>query len=233
MTEDAQIQTISPNNSHLSAFDIVAVQPATEKLLLSAVQSTEIDLITFDATKRLTYRIRTAVVRQAVGNGIMFEICLNDALRDPSARKNAVSNAKRIIEATKGKNIIITSGASEPLLLRGPYDLINLAHFFGLEAAAARKCLVQNPRALVLHALTRKTHRGVVDMHHIADLDRYLQWTTQERAELSLDKQEPTKSSKKQSSAMDVVDDSEEAAPASLSSHSDPKKTKGKRKRVE
>jgi ribonuclease P/MRP protein subunit RPP1 len=177
MSQDSQIQSISANNPLLSAFDIVAVQPMTEKLFLAAVQSTEIDLISFDATKRMNYRIKTAVARQAVDSGIMFEICFKDALRDPQARKTAFSNARRIIEATKGKNVVISSGAKEAILLRGPYDLINLSHIFGLEASIARKALSQNPRAVLLHAQTRRSYRGVVDLHQIADLEEHMKWT--------------------------------------------------------
>lgn len=226
MTEDAQVQTISANNLALAAFDIVAVQPATEKLLISAIQSTEIDLISFDVTKRLTYRIRAPVARQALDNGIMFEICIGDSLADPNTRKTAISNAKRIVEATKGKNIIISNGTSDPLLLRGPYDLINLAHFFGLTASEARKCLTNNPRELVLHALTRKTHRGVVDMSLVAQLDASLRWTVQERSLLAAI---PSSSSAAPGSAMDL-DEPVSAATAS-SDAQEPKKAKGKRKR--
>lgn len=229
MTDESQIQTISANNASLTAFDIVAVQPATEKLLLSAIQSTEIDLITFDVTKRLTYRIRTPVARQALDNGIMFEICIGDALTDPQTRKTAISNAKRIVEATKGKNIIITSGTAEPLLLRGPYDLINLANFFGLSTSDARKCLTNNPRELVFHALTRKTHRGVVDMTLITKLDTSLRWTVQEKALLMA-----APSSSANEASMDLDEPlNASSAPGSSNASSDPKKAKGKRKRDE
>lgn len=184
LAEDAQVPALSSNNPLLSQFDLVAVQPSSEKLLLMAVQSTEIDIVTFDASKKLNFRIRTAVARQAVDNGIMFEICFGDAMRDAQSRKNAISNARRIVDATKGKNIIISSGASDPLLLRGPYDLINLAHLFGLEAAAARRCLAQNGRALILHAMTRKTARGILDLQSIASLEEHMKWTVPELAQL-------------------------------------------------
>lgn len=226
MTEDSQVQTISANNPSLAAYDIVAVQPASEKLLLSAIQSTEIDLITFDVTKRLTYRIRTPVARQALDNGIMFEICIGNSLMDPQTRKTAISNAKRIVEATKGKNIIISSGTADCLLLRGPYDLINLASFFGLSPSDARKCVLNNPRELVLHALTRKTHRGVVDMTLVSQLDASMRWTVQERSMLSA-----VPSSSQSESAMDLDEPISAATEASSSAPSDPKKSKGKRKR--
>jgi ribonuclease P/MRP protein subunit RPP1 len=227
MTEDGQAPALSSNNPLLAGFDLVAVRPSTEKLLLTAVQSPEIDIVSFDASKKLNFRIRTSIARQAVDNGIMFEICFGEALKDPLSRRNAISNARRIVDATKGKNIIISSGASDPLLLRGPYDFINLAHLFGLEAAAARKCMSQNGRAIFLHALTRKTSRGVLDLQTIASLDEHMKWTVPEQALLE------------QALTFDGLDQSDHAMDidepvASSSNASEPPKkssNKGKRKR--
>lgn len=241
MTEDSQIPMISGNNSFLSSFDLVAVQPSTEKILLAAAQSLEIDLISFDVTRRLNFRIRTAVARQAVDNGIMFEICLGDSLRDSSSRKNAIANARRVVEATKGKNIIITTGASDPLLLRGPYDLINLAHLCGFEAAAAKKALVQNPRALLLHAMTRKTYKGVADMQLVSQLTEHMKWTIPEQYSfedgmaMALDKADNEESEDTESHAMEVDEPeaSSSATPKAIEGFSRKEGSKGKRKRPE
>lgn len=238
LTEDQQIQTLSANNPFLSAFDIVAAEPTTEKLFLTAAQSTEIDLITLDATKKLNFRIKPQQARQAIDNGIMFEICFFDALRDSTARKSAISNARKIIEATKGQNVILSSGATDHMLLRGPYDLINLAHLFGLEASQARKALSQNPRCVVLHAMTRKTFRGIADIKQIALIDEHLKWTVKEQQQLgeyalAPEETDTTAQQRKQdsrknappSSSMDV----DEAEPPVSSSN----QSKRKRKREE
>lgn len=164
LKEDHQIHSISSQNNFLSSFDIVAAQPSTEKTFLACVQSNQIDVISFDANQKLNFHIKTSVARQALKKGIHFEINFNDALKNSSSLKNCISNARRIVEATKGKNIIISSGASEPLLLRAPYDFINLGSLFGMEAASSKKALSNNPRDVVLHAKTRNTYMGILSI---------------------------------------------------------------------
>ncbi|EDV22967.1 uncharacterized protein TRIADDRAFT_58716 [Trichoplax adhaerens] len=130
-------------------FDIVAVQPTTEKLF------------------------------QAIEKGIHFEISYSPTIRDSGLRRRVLANAIEIIRVTKGKhyyyylqqNVIITSGA-EKLYVTIFYEycrimtkLFHLAakyqgkvtlnsvrgQLFGLKQGAAKRSICENGRAVLLH----------------------------------------------------------------------------------
>lgn len=45
---------------------------------------------------------------------------------DTSSRKHLIANVLNLIRVSKGKNLILTSGATTPLEMRGAYDMANL-----------------------------------------------------------------------------------------------------------
>lgn len=53
---------------------------------------------------------------------------------------------KLLVDWTKGKNLIISSGASSVTQLRGPNDVINLMSLLGLSAERARAAISTNCR---------------------------------------------------------------------------------------
>lgn len=46
--------------------------------------------------------------------------------------------------ATKGKGIVISSGASQAMELRGPNDVVNMATLFGLSTEFAKAAISKN-----------------------------------------------------------------------------------------
>jgi hypothetical protein len=138
-----------------------------------------------------------AVLSQAIDKGIYFEVNISGLLKDPLARRHLISNVGQLVRATRGKNIIFSSGATSPLMLRAPYDLMNLGSIFGMEAALAKQALDDNPRSVAFHAgslcslhetlnyqtrldgsrsmdselaETRKTHKAVLQVTNLADI---------------------------------------------------------------
>jgi len=61
-------------------YDIVAVVPKTEAMLLKCCQSTEIDIISLDLTKRIPFPLKQAVLSQAMDHGIYFEVTMSGLL---------------------------------------------------------------------------------------------------------------------------------------------------------
>ena len=55
--------------------------------------------------------------------------------------------------ATRGKGIIISSGAKDAFELRGPHDVINIAVMFGLNKQQAKVSHVQLRRLTDLHRI--------------------------------------------------------------------------------
>ncbi|KAM6964516.1 ribonuclease P protein subunit p30 isoform 2-T2 [Tautogolabrus adspersus] len=115
-----------------SAFDLLAVQPSTEKLF------------------------------HAVERGIMFELSYSAAIRDSTMRRYTIANAVALVDTCKGKNLILSSAAETPLELRGPYDISNLGLLFGLSDGDAKEAVSSTCRSVVLHGETRKTAGGIV-----------------------------------------------------------------------
>ena len=72
------------------------------------------------------------------------QISYAPALREETARRNFFANAFALTRATRGKGIIISSGARSAFELRGPYDVINMATLFGLSEQDA-KVVIDNP----------------------------------------------------------------------------------------
>ena len=74
----------------------------------------------------------------------VLQISYAAALREETARRNFFANALALTRATRGKGIIISSGARSAFELRGPYDAINMATLFGLSEQDA-KVVIDDP----------------------------------------------------------------------------------------
>jgi ribonuclease P/MRP protein subunit RPP1 len=85
----------------------------------------------------MPFKLKRGPVTEAIKKGIMFEICYSAAIEgnrkndfsellDSTLRRMVFSNAIQIIKATKGKNLIFSSGCKDPFYHRGPYDIICL-----------------------------------------------------------------------------------------------------------
>lgn len=133
----------SASSSFLNDYDLIAVQPMTEKLLQTACSNLDVDIISLDMSSRLPFYLKYTTIRQAIDRGILFEISYAPAIRDTTnARRNLISNAMNLVRITKGKHILLSSGAIHAMELRGPYDVMNLASIFGLHESQAREAMI-------------------------------------------------------------------------------------------
>ncbi|PWN88343.1 PHP domain-like protein [Acaromyces ingoldii] len=172
------------NSAHTNAllsYDLLSVRPTSEAtfstacLSLSELKPQSIDIISIDlaASARLPFFLKRSTVGAALSNGAVFEVCYSPAVSASSAdqhaqqdllkaRRNVISATRDILRVTNGRGVIFSSGAADIMGLRGPYDVINLAAIFGLNAAAAKDAISSTCRALLFRAETRRTFRGVV-----------------------------------------------------------------------
>ncbi|EDO42157.1 predicted protein [Nematostella vectensis] len=154
LEENGQLHQLASDTLH--KYDLLAVNPATDKLFLQACSSLEVDLISLDLTARLPFYLKMPQVRQAIDRGVSFEITYGPMIRDNTQRRYVISNAADIIRATKGRGVIMSSGADGPLDLRGPYDVANLGELLGLKQEKAKSAVSRNIRALLYHVEARK-----------------------------------------------------------------------------
>ena len=165
MDDPQQNYGLNAKNTILQSYDILSVQPMTEKTFQMACQSIDIDLVTFDLTSdRLPFQLKHGFVREAIKRGVYFELPISGAFSsDLNVRRNVLANAMAVSRITKGKNTIISSGTSSPALLRGPFDLYNLAKLLGIPAHLAMSSIRGCPALLMQRVATRKhTNRGIV-----------------------------------------------------------------------
>lgn len=165
MDDPQQNYGLNAKNAILHSYDILSVQPMTEKIFQMACQSMDIDLITFDlTTDRLPFQLKHGFVREAIKRGVYFELPIAGAYSsDLNVRRNVLANAMAVARITKGKNTILSSGTATPALLRGPFDLYNLAKLLGIPAHLAMSSIRGCAALLLQRVATRKhTNRGIV-----------------------------------------------------------------------
>lgn len=143
-------------------YDIIAVEPKTEKLFLLACTQQTVDIITFSCSEKLPFFFKTHQVHAAIARGVYFEMCYAPMIRDPTVRRHTTTCALRLVECCKSKNVVFSSNALHPLELRGPYDVANLGLLFALKENIVPHTVSHNCRAVVVHSFTRKTAKGAV-----------------------------------------------------------------------
>lgn len=150
------------NATEYRPFDILAVQPTTEKLFHATCMLCDVDIICISVTEKLPFFFKRAPINGAIDRGVVFEVSYASALRDTTMRRYTIANAICLMESCKGKNVILSSAAEKALELRGPFDIINLGVLFGLSDADSKEAISSTCRAVLLHAETRKTASGIV-----------------------------------------------------------------------
>ncbi|ORY80411.1 RNase P subunit p30-domain-containing protein [Protomyces lactucae-debilis] len=144
-------------------YDLLAVRPTSEKTLQYACTQMEVDIISIDLSQRLPYYLKHATLGSAISRGLFIEIAYAPSLTDMSSRRQLLSNASAIVRASRGRGLLITSGATQALGLRSPYDIINLATFWGLSQERGREALAENTRRVLKKAETRTSvYKGVL-----------------------------------------------------------------------
>ncbi|XP_033119498.1 ribonuclease P protein subunit p30-like isoform X1 [Anneissia japonica] len=164
------------NNTMIQSYDLLAVQPTTEKLFLLACTQLEVDIISIDFSQRLTFFMKYHPVRAALDRGIHFEINYAPAIRDTYTRRNIISNAHALATVSKGKNIIISSQADRIMELRSPYDVANLGLLFGLSENQSKDAVSRNCRALIMHSVSRRSVRSTLSVRRIEELEPKESW---------------------------------------------------------
>ncbi|RCH79452.1 hypothetical protein CU098_000847, partial [Rhizopus stolonifer] len=119
------------SNSTSSHIDILAVRPTTVDLCKHACQNLEVDIISLDLANAKTSPSYPAA-QVAVSRGIFFEICYAQTFRNLAKKSAFFSGVKRLVEVTRGHNLLFSSEALRALEIRKPADLRILGALFGM-----------------------------------------------------------------------------------------------------
>lgn len=114
------------------------------------------DSVHTDSSSRSLLQVDAAIKR-----GVFFEIPYAPSLSDSAGRRYFFSNASNLVRVTGGRHVLLSSGATRDILLRSPYDVINIGVLVGLTYGQARDAVSSAGRLVLVHAATR---RGIVDV---------------------------------------------------------------------
>ena len=118
-------------------YDLLAINLTTAPCLLALLKSgfrwdilsfspSEVEMFQMKWTRKLYY--------ECVDKNVYLELPYAALIRDREERRRVISQAHNYHSVGKSRNIILTSGATEPLQLRASTDVANLAFILGLTA---------------------------------------------------------------------------------------------------
>lgn len=148
----------------LNSYDIRAVCPTSEKAFQYACASMDVDVISLGREAmchRFAFPCRHDVIQKAVARGVVFEIPYTCFLTDNSSkRQQFISNARALVQGTGGACIVCSSMAHIGFEMRKPYDVVNMATFFGFSEEQAYDCVSKTPLNVVERARARSAFKG-------------------------------------------------------------------------
>ncbi|CEP24875.1 RPP1 [Cyberlindnera jadinii] len=156
--EPAQGQSI---NKFVQLYDIVAVLPTSERALLMACSSMEVDIITFHYTKRLPTFLKHKTIGNAISRGIHLEIVYSALFAEPC---QFMSNVLNVIRSSRQQNLIISSGASRLLYLRSMKDIYTVMEQLGLKRNSVTQCTKRSLRVLLNGRLRNHSYKQTVQI---------------------------------------------------------------------
>lgn len=156
-----------------SEFDLIAVEPPTDKALQSAATALDIDLISFDMGSRIPFHLKHKTACAAVERGVRFEICYSAATHSATTRRRCITNALAILRATRGRGVVASSGTTGAAGVRAPLDVANLLYVWGLPAQASRAAIKAEPLAAITNGkLRRCSAKQTVVVNHPEETQR-------------------------------------------------------------
>jgi ribonuclease P/MRP protein subunit RPP1 len=108
------------------SYDLLAIRPKNEKMFDAVCKDIAADIITIPYEDKINFLLKKTQVNEAIDKGTFFEINYGEFIKDNSKRSNFISNVLMLLDVTKGKNLIISSGVNSFLHHRSPYDLITM-----------------------------------------------------------------------------------------------------------
>ncbi|KAL9416082.1 hypothetical protein AB3S75_039304 [Citrus x aurantiifolia] len=170
----AQCQVLNSGNPVLKTYDLVAVRPLNQSAFDHACEKAEVDIISINFAEKLPFRLKLPMIKAAIERGVYFELTYSDLILDVQLRRQMISNAKLLVDWTRGKNLILSSGASSVTELRGPYDVANLSSLLGISMERAKAAVSKNCRALISNALRKKHfHKETIRVEPISSGEQF------------------------------------------------------------
>ena len=138
-------------------YDLLSYQPLSDKILNQLCSGSLLcDIICLDMSQRLTVDLKRSNLNLLRTRGVCMEINYTDAFKGQSNRQECISAGQLLVEKTRGRNIILSSGCTSPIQLRSPFDVSNLSLLFGLKEFQAKESVWKTGLLAIKHGLTRR-----------------------------------------------------------------------------
>ncbi|KAL4587622.1 hypothetical protein LXL04_000494 [Taraxacum kok-saghyz] len=151
----AQGSALNSGNPVLKTYDIIAVRPLKQDSFDQSCKNYEVDIIAIDFSEN-RFRLKQPLIKAAIERGVYFEITYSGLVLDVQLRRQMITNAKLLVDWTRGKNLIFSSAAPSVTELRGPYDVANLASLLGLSVERAKAAVSRTCRSLLENGIRKK-----------------------------------------------------------------------------
>ncbi|KAM0671292.1 putative subunit p30 of RNase P/RNase MRP [Ordospora colligata] len=119
------------------------------------------DMISFDYSSPVL-RLKSGLVKTAMKENIFFEIPIREGLYGVEQKVMWMRNVRKLLFVTKGKNVVVSSGAKRLSELKRVKDVILMLQTFGLKRKRAEQVLCNSKRLLEHCAMRRHCHKGMV-----------------------------------------------------------------------
>ncbi|XP_072767287.1 ribonuclease P protein subunit p30 [Anoplolepis gracilipes] len=145
--------------ANLKKYNLYAIVPTKQDMLEFACSQLNVDLITIRPSIS-GIKMKRKLYRQAVARGLCFEIQYANLL-NRKTRVATIHYSHLLHMYYKCMNVIISSGANNPNLIRNPYDIINLGSILGLSEVKSRAAILNQCQLLLLRAERRISGKAV------------------------------------------------------------------------
>ncbi|ORX62469.1 PHP domain-like protein [Hesseltinella vesiculosa] len=149
-----QLLSANPLNQQI---DLLAAQPTNIEVCRHACLAYEVDIISLDLSQPNAALPGYSSAQVAIQRGIFFEICYTQAISERQQRVAFFANVTRLVDQTRGHNLILSSGALRALHIKRPADLCMLGKLFGMSDDQARAAARYNYERVLKKAETRKS----------------------------------------------------------------------------
>ncbi|XP_029161901.1 ribonuclease P protein subunit p30 isoform X2 [Nylanderia fulva] len=146
-------------SANLKKYNLYAIVPTKQDMLEFACTQLNADLITMRPSIS-GIKLKRKLYRQAVARGLCFEIQYADLL-NRKTRIATIHYSHLLHMYYKCMNVIISSGADNPNLIRSPYDIINLGSMLGLSESKSKAAILNQCQLLLLRAERRISGKAV------------------------------------------------------------------------
>lgn len=161
ISDAKEIFQLSNPIQYFKYFDILAVLPKNEKMFEACLNELNIDLIQINFEEKINFPLKKHQINTAIEKNMFFEIIYSDFIKQDNKRSIFISNVLLLLEVTKGKNIIISSGAESFYDHRSPYDVITIFEtIFNIKDA--KRMISDNCESLILKSIQRKFYKTVI-----------------------------------------------------------------------